>query len=62
MNIIQWLYLALTIWDSIAARTKNTADEKIASEIRAALAEYEKVHGNEVTKVQLESLRTIPQW
>jgi hypothetical protein len=62
VNIIQWLYVALSLWESLAARTKNTADEKIASEIRAALAEYEKVHGTEVTQVQLESLRTARQW
>jgi hypothetical protein len=62
VNIIQWLYLALSVWEGFAAKTKNTADEKILSEVRAALVEYEKVHGSEVTKIQLESLRTTPQW
>jgi hypothetical protein len=62
MTIIGWIRIALITWQAIAGRTKTTADEKIAAELQAALDEYEKTAGSEVTKVQLESLRTTPQW
>lgn len=62
MTIIQWIRLALVTWSAIADKTPSTADEKIASEILAALDEYEKVHGSDVTLVQLEGLRTKKLW
>lgn len=62
MTIIQWIRLALLIYAQIAPETKTTADEKIVAELTAALDEYEKVHGTEVTKIQLDDLRTKKLW
>lgn len=62
ISIIGWIRLALMGWSAIAGRTHNSADDKIAAEIGAALDEYEKVHGTAVTQVQLESLRTRKMW
>ena len=62
MTIIQWIRLAIITWSAIAGKTPSTADDKISAELLAALDEYEKVHGTEVTKVQVDALRTVPKW
>lgn len=62
MNVIQWIRLALLVYSQIAPETRTTADDKIISELTAALDEMEKVHGTELTKVQLDSLRTRKLW
>lgn len=62
MTIISWLRLALITWQAVAGKTSSTADDKLSAEISAALDEYEKVHGTEVTQVQLEGLRVTKLW
>ena len=62
MNIIMWLRLGLAFWEMIAEKTKNTGDEKVASEIRAALDRLEQEHGKELTHAQFEQYRYEPKW
>lgn len=62
MTIIGWIRLALMGWSAVAGMTRTTADEKIAAELQAMLDEYEKVHGTDVTRVDLETLRTRKLW
>ena len=63
ISILDWLQLGLDIYKTqVAGLTTTTADEKIAGEVQAAITEYRKVHGTEVTAVQLESLRTEKLW
>ncbi len=63
MTIISWIRWALAIYTSfVAPNTRTTADEKIARELEAALAEWEKVHGTAVTVVQIDSFEFKPRW
>ena len=62
-SILDWVELALGVWkDNVGPLTPNSADEKIASELLASVQGYRAVHGTEVTKVQLDSLRTQKLW
>lgn len=62
MTILMWLRLALAFWEMIAEKSRNTWDEKIASELRAALDRYEQEHGKELTHAQFEQFRYVPKW
>lgn len=46
----------------IQVATKNKLPQNIIDAANNALAELKKVQGTEVTREQLESLRTSPQW
>lgn len=46
----------------LAAATRSNAPQQIIQGVQAAIAALQQVHGSEVTKQQLESLRVTPQW
>jgi hypothetical protein len=62
-SVLGLIQLALGILSSVlAGLSANPKYSGIVTGVQAAIAELQKVHDEVVTKEELESLRTTPQW
>ena len=63
MNALALIQLIVTLLSGVlAAATSNKLPQEIIAGVQAAITALESVHGSDVTKAQLESLRVTPQW
>ena len=54
--------MILGLGKGLTELTPTPLDDLAVAALQSALTELERVHGSDVTKAQLESLRTTPQW
>lgn len=63
MSVLAILSVVIPLLKGVlTAVTNSQLPQTVIDAIAAAIAGLESVHGSEVTKEQLESLRITPQW
>jgi hypothetical protein len=63
MNVLNILAVVIPLLEGVlSAVTKAQLPQEVIQAVASAIAALNQVHGTEVTREQLESLRVTPQW